>query len=62
MGATPHQYVLQRRIDNARALLRQPGSTIDAVATATGFADASHLSKIVRKQVVVTPKTWQRQI
>jgi AraC family transcriptional regulator len=62
MGATPHQYVLKRRIDKARALLRQPGSTIDAVATATGFADASHFSKIFRKQVGVTPKTWQRQI
>jgi AraC family transcriptional regulator len=62
MGLTPHQYVLQRRIDNARALLRQPGSTIDAVATATGFADASHFSKIFRKQVGVTPKAWQRQI
>jgi AraC family transcriptional regulator len=62
MGLTPHQYVLQRRIDNARSLLRLPGATIGAVAAATGFADASHFSKIFRKQVGVTPKTWQRQI
>jgi AraC family transcriptional regulator len=61
MGLTPHQYVQQRRIDNARTLLRQPGSSIDAVATATGFADASHFSKIFRKHVGVTPKSWQRQ-
>ncbi len=61
MGTTPHQHVLQRRIATAKALLRRPGANIDAVANATGFADASHFSKTFRKQAGITPKNWQRQ-
>lgn len=61
MGVTPHQYLLQRRIEAAKALLRAPGSSIDIVANATGFADASHFSRTFRKQVGITPKAWQRQ-
>jgi len=61
MGVTPHQYVLQRRIDHAKTLLRTHGWNIDAIASATGFADTSHLSKAFRRQVGTSPKTWQRQ-
>jgi AraC family transcriptional regulator len=60
MGVTPHQYLLQRRIDSAKTLLRQPNSAIDAVADATGFADASHFSKTFHKHVGVTPKNWKQ--
>jgi AraC family transcriptional regulator len=61
MGVTPHQYVLQRRIDHAKTLLRAPGWNIEAIASATGFADASHLAKAFRRQIGTSPKTWQRQ-
>jgi AraC family transcriptional regulator len=62
MGVTPHQYVLQRRIESAKLLLHLPGSTIDTVANATGFASSSHFSRIFHKQVGATPKAWQRQL
>src|SRR6266851_4475102 len=61
MGATPHQYLLQRRIDSAKSLLRTPGRNLEVIASATGFADASHLSKAFRRQVGTSPKAWQRQ-
>jgi AraC-like DNA-binding protein len=33
----------------------------DLAEAATGFADASHLSKAFRRQVGTSPKAWQRQ-
>lgn len=59
MGVTPHQYLLQRRIDTAKTLLRAPGSNLEAIASATGFSDASHLSKAFRRQTGTTPRAWQ---
>ena len=62
MGVTPHQYLLQRRIAGAKSLLRTPGRNLEVIASATGFADASHLSKAFRRQVGTSPKAWQRQV
>ena len=61
-GVTPHQYVLQRRIDTVKTLLRTRNWNLEAIASATGFADASHLTKAFRRHTGTTPKTWQRQI
>jgi AraC family transcriptional regulator len=59
-GTTPHQHLLQRRVDAAKALLRGPARNLDAIASATGFADASHLSKAFRRLVGTTPMAWKR--
>jgi AraC family transcriptional regulator len=61
-GITPHQYVLQRRVDTVKTLLRSRNWNLEAIASATGFADASHLTKAFRRHTGTTPKTWQRQI
>ena len=60
-GITPHQYVLQRRIDSVKTLLRSRNWNLEAIASATGFADASHLTKAFRRHTGTTPKTWQQQ-
>ncbi|HEY6413029.1 MAG TPA: AraC family transcriptional regulator [Edaphobacter sp.] len=61
-GATPHQYVLRRRIDTVKALLRTRNWNLETIASSTGFADASHLTKAFRRHTGTTPKTWQRQL
>ena len=45
VGTTPHQYVLERRIDMAKTLLRSSDWNLEAIASTTGFADASHSPK-----------------
>ena len=60
-GVTPHQYVLQRRIDSVKTLLRSRNWNLEAIASATGFADASHLTKAFRRHTGTTPKTWRQQ-
>jgi AraC family transcriptional regulator len=55
VGTTPHRYVLERRLDRARELLRSPRAVLRDVAVATGFADQSHLTRLVKRRYGVTP-------
>jgi AraC-like DNA-binding protein len=53
-GLTPHAYIVQRRLDAARLLLRRGTSLIEAAATC-GFADQSHLHRMFVHRYGVTP-------
>ena len=53
-GLTPHQYVVRRRVERARDLLRA-GGAIAQVAAAVGFASQSHLCHHVRRAFGCTP-------
>jgi len=54
-GATPHQYVLQRRLAHARDLLVRTDLPLGQVAARCGFADQSHLTRHVRRHLGRTP-------
>lgn len=62
VGATPHQYIVQRRVQRARELLLRPEWSIEQVASATGFAGASQFSRVFRQSVGVSPTEWRRKI
>lgn len=59
-GITPHQYLIQQRIERAKQLLRQPDKTIADVAMDCGFANPSHFAKHFRKYTGVTPKQFRK--
>ena len=59
-GTTPHQYVIQCRIDRAKKLISQNKLSLAQIATLVGFADQSHLHRHFKRVVGVTPKTWSR--
>lgn len=56
MGITPHQYILQRRIEKAKHLLKHSELSIADIAVRTGFCDQSHLTRCFKRIVGVTPK------
>ncbi|MEC4816056.1 MAG: AraC family transcriptional regulator [Scytonema sp. PMC 1069.18] len=58
MGITPHQYILQRRIDKAKHLLKHSNLSIADIAMQTGFSDQSHLTRCFKRKVGVTPKQF----
>jgi AraC family transcriptional regulator len=58
-GLTPHQYVLQARIERAKQLLASPQFSIADVAQACGFATQAHLTTVFRAQVGTTPGTYR---
>lgn len=55
-GRSPHQFVIERRIDAARQLLLGGEMSISEVAFQTGFAHQSHLSRALRKLTGQTPR------
>ncbi len=61
VGQSPHQYVLARRIERARELLRNTSMPVVDVAMAVGFSSQSHLSHWFLRQVGVSPAAYRRQ-
>ena len=59
-GMTPHAYLTDRRIDAARNMLRSGLSPAD-VALRCGFFDQSHLTKVFKARIGVTPGEFKAQ-
>lgn len=55
MGQSVHAYVMERRVQRARALLLERRMTIAQVALETGFAHQSHMARWMRRLLGVTP-------
>ena len=60
-GLSPHQYLIQARIEQAKHLLKSGGDiSIGSIAHQVGFADQSHFTRHFKRIVGVTPKVvWQ---
>lgn len=56
-GLTPHAYVIQRRLDTARSLIRH-GSTLADAAIEAGFADQSHMHRVFVARHGFTPGAY----
>jgi AraC family transcriptional regulator len=59
-GLSPHQYVIQRRVERARELLSGTDLSVGAVASAVGFAHQSHLARHVRRHLGVAPTSLRQ--
>ncbi len=53
-GLTPHNWLLDRRVHQACNLLRD-GLSATHVAAMTGFSDQSHLTRVFKQRLGVTP-------
>ncbi len=60
-GRTPHAYVMDRRLEAAKRLLREGGLSIGLIAERCGFASASHLSSRFRRTTGFTPTDFRRR-
>jgi len=58
-GLAPHRYVLQRRVERARALLRDGEISIATVAARCGFASQAHLTHVFRRITGSTPGAYR---
>jgi len=60
-GLSPHRYVLVRRIERAKELLRNPMLNVLDVAVQTGFSDQSHFTKVFRRIAGMTPSRYRAE-
>jgi len=54
-GSSPHQYVLDLRLDFAESLLADDRMTIADIAHLSGFSSQSHFTTVMKKYRFVTP-------
>lgn len=61
MGITPHQYVLNKRIDKAKKLIEQGQFTLGKVAELTGFSGQSTFTHSFSRLQGVSPSQYKKQ-
>jgi transcriptional regulator GlxA family with amidase domain len=61
VGATPHEFLIRRRIGRAQELMRSTHMPLCEIATDCGLADQAHLSRLFRKVVGETPAAWRKR-
>lgn len=59
-GFTPHQYVIQQRVERAKLLLKGGKLGISEIAIACGFTHQSHLNRHFKRLTGVTPKIFSK--
>ncbi|AIN58784.1 AraC family transcriptional regulator [Pseudomonas soli] len=58
-GLSPHAYLLDQRVQHARAQLRA-GRAIAEVALEAGFADQAHLQRAFKRHLATTPGHYRK--
>jgi AraC family transcriptional regulator len=59
-GWPPHAYIVRRRIEHAQHLMLCTNEPLCQIALDCGLADQSHLSKLFRQLLGVTPAVWRK--
>ncbi len=60
-GETPYQYLLTRRIERARNMLRTTDLAVAEICLAVGFTSVGSFTTTFRRHVGVSPTTYRRQ-
>jgi AraC family transcriptional regulator len=55
VGVGPQRYVMERRIERAKVLMRRTRQPLASIALEVGFAEQSHLTAIFRREIGMTP-------
>jgi AraC family transcriptional regulator len=61
-GKTPYQFLLERRVQRAQTLMRDPRASLAKIAISSGFADQHHLARVFRHITGITPTTYRRSL
>ena len=60
-GETPHQFLLRRRLEHAKKMLRSADERVLDVAVACGFKSQQHFAQVFRHVCRVTPTEYRRE-
>ncbi len=59
IGMTPHQYLIQQRVERSKQLLQQPEKKMIDIAAQCGFANPSHFARCFRQKTGISPKQFR---
>jgi AraC family transcriptional regulator len=62
LGLAPHKWLIEQRVVLSKEKLRADGLSLSDVATECGFSDQSHLTRVFRQTVGVSPGAWRRAL
>lgn len=60
-GVSPYEYVLQKRIEQAKILIAEQRTSFTDIAIQLGFCSQSHFNKHFKARVHCTPKEYQEE-
>jgi AraC-like DNA-binding protein len=61
-GLAPHTWLLQVRVESAKAMLRSGDASLSTIARACGFADQSHFARVFTHRVGLSPGAWRKAV
>jgi AraC family transcriptional regulator len=59
-GCSPLEYVMRRRLERAQGLMLSTDAPLCQIALDCGLADQAHFSRLFRRFVGETPRSWRR--
>lgn len=62
MGSPPRQYVIRKRIEKAKGLLRKTEWPVLQISLEVGYNSQSHFTKMFKRHLGVPPGAYRRQI
>jgi AraC family transcriptional regulator len=60
MGMSPHQYLLSRRVERAKGLLRDRNRSVFDVSVQVGFDHPNNFARVFRRMAGVSPSEFRR--
>jgi AraC family transcriptional regulator len=58
-GVSPHEWLLECRVQLAMNLLRNNSATVEEVASASGFSSSAHLIRVFHTVIGTHPNEWR---
>jgi AraC family transcriptional regulator len=58
-GKTPYQFLLERRVQRAQTLMRDPRTSLTEVAKSSGFANQHHMARVFGRIAGMTPSAYR---
>ena len=62
VGVPVHQYVIQRRVERARAMIQQGKMSLQDIAASVGFSHQSHMARHIRRITGMRPTDIRKSI
>jgi AraC-like DNA-binding protein len=59
-GLPPHGWLINRRVEVAKSLLRNKQVSLADVALSSGFVDQSHFTRVFTRAAGLSPGAWRR--